>query len=118
MSCPSCNQPTVVLRGVCALRRYFSYRPDFGIYCEIAEKMSLSSCCNGAEILCCQELDCELGFPDVDLNGSVAPTPESTLKAGLDANTRKKYMYAKKKVRDCNLCIHGIRMNGESFFYM
>ncbi|XP_069820430.1 thiosulfate sulfurtransferase/rhodanese-like domain-containing protein 2 [Dendropsophus ebraccatus] len=58
--------------------------------------MSLSSCCNGAEM--CQELDCcDLDSPDVDLNGSAAPTPESTLKAGLDATTRKKYMYARKK---------------------
>ncbi|KAG8595197.1 hypothetical protein GDO81_001445 [Engystomops pustulosus] len=60
--------------------------------------MSLSSCCNGAEIFSCHEMDsCDLDFPDIDLNGSAAPTPESTLKAGLDVNTRKKYMYAKKK---------------------
>ncbi|XP_040273222.1 thiosulfate sulfurtransferase/rhodanese-like domain-containing protein 2 [Bufo bufo] len=60
--------------------------------------MSLSSCCSGAEIFSCHELDsCDLRFSDVDLNRSCAPTPESTLKAGLDVGTRKKYVYAKKK---------------------
>ncbi|KAG9486613.1 hypothetical protein GDO78_006795 [Eleutherodactylus coqui] len=60
--------------------------------------MSLSSCYHGADVFCRPEPDCcDLGFPDVDLNGSAAPTPESTLRAGLDVKTRKKYMYAKKK---------------------
>ncbi|KAM3938195.1 thiosulfate sulfurtransferase/rhodanese-like domain-containing protein 2 [Leptodactylus fuscus] len=57
-----------------------------------------SSCCNGAEMYSCQELDyCDLDFPDVDLNVSITPTPESTLKAGLDVHTRKQYVCAKKK---------------------
>ncbi|XP_075681746.1 thiosulfate sulfurtransferase/rhodanese-like domain-containing protein 2 [Rhinoderma darwinii] len=81
-------------RGICALKRFFSI--DQILY--FWRKMALSSCCTGAEIFSCHDLDgCDLEFPDVDLNGSVAPTPENTLKAGLDVNTRKKYMYAKKK---------------------
>ncbi|KAM4049777.1 thiosulfate sulfurtransferase/rhodanese-like domain-containing protein 2 isoform 1-T2 [Anomaloglossus baeobatrachus] len=59
--------------------------------------MSLSSCCNGADLSCHQLHYCDLGFPDVDLNGSIAPTAESTLKAGLHVKARKKYVYAKKK---------------------
>ncbi|XP_075067021.1 thiosulfate sulfurtransferase/rhodanese-like domain-containing protein 2 [Mixophyes fleayi] len=59
--------------------------------------MSLYSCCNGAEILSCSKLEYDLGFPDVDLNGSVGSTAESTFKAALGVNTRKKYTFAKKK---------------------
>ncbi|XP_063770311.1 thiosulfate sulfurtransferase/rhodanese-like domain-containing protein 2 [Pseudophryne corroboree] len=61
--------------------------------------MSLSSCCNGTErVSACSKLEyCDLGFPDVDLNGSVETTAESTFKAALDVNTRKKYTFAKKK---------------------
>eukprot|EP00079_Xenopus_tropicalis_P024866 XP_012817923.1 PREDICTED: thiosulfate sulfurtransferase/rhodanese-like domain-containing protein 2 isoform X1 [Xenopus tropicalis] len=57
--------------------------------------MSLSSCCNGTEMLTCLELD--LKFPDVDVNGSETTTPARNFKAGLDVNTRKKFAFAKKK---------------------
>ncbi|XP_053321769.1 thiosulfate sulfurtransferase/rhodanese-like domain-containing protein 2 [Spea bombifrons] len=40
---------------------------------------------------------CQLNFPDVDFNGSETLTPESALKARLDASARKKYTFAKKK---------------------
>ncbi|XP_018410604.1 PREDICTED: thiosulfate sulfurtransferase/rhodanese-like domain-containing protein 2 isoform X1 [Nanorana parkeri] len=61
--------------------------------------MSMSSNCNEAEVLSCSELldYCDLRFPDEDLNGSADPTPQSTLKAGLDGDMRKKYTFAKKK---------------------
>lgn len=65
--------------------------------------MSMSSYCNEAEVFSCSELldYCDLRFPDEDLNGSADPTPQSTLKAGLDGGTRKRYPFAKKKV--CHL---------------
>ncbi|XP_075459281.1 thiosulfate sulfurtransferase/rhodanese-like domain-containing protein 2 isoform X2 [Ascaphus truei] len=66
--------------------------------------MSLSSCCNRSAMSSSSpresrsELDsCDLRFLNVDLKGSGAFTPESTLKAELDACTRKKYPFAKKK---------------------
>ncbi|KAM4706434.1 thiosulfate sulfurtransferase/rhodanese-like domain-containing protein 2 [Discoglossus pictus] len=59
--------------------------------------MSLAPCCNESEMCCCDMDSCDLRFPDVDLNGTTSLTPESTMKAGLDANTRKKYSFAKKK---------------------
>ncbi|XP_072260557.1 thiosulfate sulfurtransferase/rhodanese-like domain-containing protein 2 [Pyxicephalus adspersus] len=59
--------------------------------------MSMSSSCNGV-LSCSQLLDYwDLRFPDEDLNGSADPTPQSTLKAGLDGSVRKQYMFAKKK---------------------
>lgn len=65
--------------------------------------MSTSSYCNEAEVFSCSDLldYCDLRFPDEDLNGSADPTPQSTLKAGLDGGTRKRYPFAKKKV--CHL---------------
>ncbi|KAM5193976.1 thiosulfate sulfurtransferase/rhodanese-like domain-containing protein 2 [Mantella aurantiaca] len=59
----------------------------------------MSSYCNEAEVLSCSELldYCDLRFPDEDLNGSADPPPHSTLEAGLDGGTRKKYTCAKKK---------------------
>lgn len=61
--------------------------------------MSTSSYCNEAEVFSCSDLldYCDLRFPDEDLNGSADPTPQSTLKAGLDGGTRKRYPFAKKK---------------------
>ncbi|OCU00714.1 thiosulfate sulfurtransferase/rhodanese-like domain-containing protein 2 [Xenopus laevis] len=57
--------------------------------------MSLSSCCNGTEMLPCFELD--LKFPDGDVYGSETTTAVRNLRAGLDADTKKKFAFAKKK---------------------
>lgn len=42
---------------------------------------------------------CVLGFSDLDLKDTSLTNPSSSLKAELDVNTKKKYSFAKKKVK-------------------
>uniref|UniRef100_A0A8C5M3M2 Thiosulfate sulfurtransferase/rhodanese-like domain-containing protein 2 n=1 Tax=Leptobrachium leishanense TaxID=445787 RepID=A0A8C5M3M2_9ANUR len=55
------------------------------------------SLCSGTEMFTSEPEHCGVVFPDTDWDETDALTSESALKAGLDANTRKKYSFAKKK---------------------
>lgn len=62
---------------------------------------------------------CLLRFSDLDLKDTSIINPSSSLKAELDVNTKKKYSFAKKKVKlllmfQDNVCIVNARRSGSS----
>ncbi|CAH2293663.1 thiosulfate sulfurtransferase rhodanese-like domain-containing 2 [Pelobates cultripes] len=59
--------------------------------------MSLSICSTGTDMFCNDPEHCRIIFPDADWEEAATLNPKSALKAGLDANARKKYSFAKKK---------------------